>query len=165
MGVARVLALAVAMASVAGAATLSSGEAWRPMHALIGTWKGTGAGAVGPVKVTRVFASASTNQHLEITEKANGQKATVWGVVSFDPERQVLVLRRFAADGSAVELVCDPASASTGPLVFASPESEASRTRIVYERAGAKALIERIEHSAAGGPFTIVSESRFVRAD
>lgn len=166
MGMARVLGLAVAMASVAGAATLSPGEAWRPMHALIGTWKGTGAGASGPVKVTRVFASAATNQHLEITEKANGHgKATVWGVVSFDPQREVLVLRRFAADGSAVELVCDPATASSGALVFASPESDASRTRIVYERSGGKALIERIERSDSGGPFTVVSETRFVRAD
>jgi len=166
MGVAWALAVAVAIGGVADAAGVTPAEAWRPVHALIGTWKGTRAGDAGPLKVTRVFASAQTNQHLEITEKANGRAGpAVWGVVSFDPQRQVLVLRQFAADGSTLDLVFDPSSTSTGPLVFASPESEGSRTRIVYEREGTKTLIERVERSAAGEPFALVSETRFVRSD
>ena len=169
MRMALVVALAVAIASVAGAAVAGAAvdpaEAWRPMHPFIGTWKGTRAGADGPAKVTRVYASATTNHHLEIREKGNGSGAAVWAVVSFDPQRQVLVLRHFAADGSAFDVTADPTAATTGTLVFESGEAEASRTRITYVSEGAKSFVERIERSAGGETFTVVSETRFVRAD
>jgi hypothetical protein len=165
MRVAWVMALAVAISSLADGATMDAADAWRPMSPFIGTWKGTRAGANGPVKVTRVYASAPTNQYLEITEKVDGRPKAVWGVVSFDREHQVLVLRQFAADGSAFDVVFDPSSASTEPLVFASNGSEASRTRIVYERGGTKGFVERIERSAGGEPIAVVSETRFERKD
>jgi hypothetical protein len=136
------------------------------MHPFIGTWKGTRAGADRPVKVTRVYASAPTNHHLEITETGGGLKRpAVWGMVSLGPQRPALVLRQFAADGSAWDLTLDPAASSTDQLVFSSSSSEATRTRITYERTGPKSFVERIEHSAGGEPFAVVSETRFVRAD
>ena len=163
---ALVLALAVSITSWASAATVDPADAWRPIHSFIGTWKGTRAGADGPVKVTRIYASAPTNHHLEITEKAGSRsRAAVWGMVSFDPQRQVLVLRQFARDGSASDMVLDPAASTSGQLVFASSESAATRMRITYERTGAKTFVERIEHSAGGEPFAVVSEVRFERKD
>src|SRR5258705_7544806 len=66
MRAALVLVLAVSIASWAGAATIDPVEVWRPMYPFIGTWKGTGARADGPVKVKRVYASAPPNHHLEI---------------------------------------------------------------------------------------------------
>lgn len=166
MRAAMVLAMAVSIASWAGAATIDPAEAWRPMHPFIGSWKGTRGGADGPVKVTRVYAAASTNHHLEITERGGGRsRAAVQGMMSFDPQRQVLVLREFTADGSASDLLLDPAASTTGKLVFVSSESEAMRTRITYERPAAKTFVERIEHSASGEPFAVVSETHFVRTD
>ena len=166
MRAALVLALAVSITSLASAATIDPTEAWRPMYSFIGTWKGTRAGTDGPLKVTRVYASAPTNHYLEITEKGGGRsRAEVRGMVSFDPQRQLLVLRQFAADGSASDLTFDPTTSATAPVVFASSESEATRMRITYERAGAKVFVERIERSAGGEPFGVVSETRFVRTD
>ena len=166
MRMALVLALAVAIGSVANAANIDPADAWRPMHPFIGTWKGTRDGAGGPVKVTRVYESSTTNHHLEIREKGGGGSgAAVWGVVSFDPQREVLVLRQFAADGSASDVTLDPSVPTTGTLVFESSESEASRTRITYVAEGARSFVERIERSAGGRSFTVVSETRFVRAD
>lgn len=37
--------------------------------------------------------------------------------------------------------------------------------RITYERIGTKVFVERIEHSAGGERFAVVSETRFVRTD
>lgn len=166
MRAALVLALAVSITSLANSATIDPSEAWRPMRPFIGTWKGTRTGQDGPVKVTRGYAAASTNHHLEITEKAAGKSGPgIWGMVSFDPERQVLVLRQFGADGSTSDVVLDPAAASTGPLVFTSPESQSPRTRITYAPDGSKGFVERIERSAGGESFALVSETRFVRKD
>lgn len=166
MRAAMVLALAVSITSLAGAATIDPVDAWRPIHPFIGTWKGTRAGTDGPAKVTRAYTTAPTNHHLEITETNGGRsRPAVRGMVSFDPQRQVLVLREFAADGSTSDLALDPTASTTGRLVFASLESEAARTRITYERMGAKTFVERIEHSVGGEPFAVVSETRFVRTD
>ena len=162
-----VLAVAVAVTSVANAASIDPVDAWRPMHPFIGTWKGTRTGDDGQVKVTRVYESSTTNHHLEIREKLGGRSggASVWGVVSFEPQRQVLVLRQFAADGSAFDVSFDPSSSTAGPLVFESLASEGSRTRITYERAGTNSFVERIERSSGGGSFGLVSETRFTRTN
>lgn len=159
------LLVAVPMTAGVGASTVDPAEAWRPMHAFMGTWKGTRQGSDGPVKVTRIYASAPANRHLEITETDGGRSRTaVWGMVSFDSERQVLVLRQFAADGRASDLELDPSASIGEQIVFASPESEAPRVRITYERTDAKTLVERIERSGAGQPLAVVSETRFVRS-
>jgi hypothetical protein len=167
MRAAWVLALAVSITSLASAATIDPADAWRPMYSFIGTWKATRTGSDGPVKVTRIYASAPTNHHLEITEAIGGarSRAVVRGMVSFDPQRQGLVLRHFGADGSALDMAFDPAASTTEQAVFVSLESEAARTRITYERKGAKTFVERIERSAGGEPFAVVSETRFMRTD
>lgn len=162
---ALLLVLAVSISSLAGAATVDPVETWRPMYPFIGTWQGTRAGAEGQVKVTRVYASASTNHHLEITEKVGGRsRAVVYGMVSLDPQRG-LVLRVFSTDGSASDAALDTAASTATRVVFASLESEGPRTRITYERTGAKNLVERIERSTGGEPFTVASETRLVRKD
>ena len=160
---ALVLALAVSLTSLANAGTIDPAEAWRPMHAFIGTWKGTRTGADGQVKFTRDYQSAPTNHHLEITENGGGHSKGVWGIVSFDAQKEVLVLRQFGADGSASDLALDPSASTAERVVFATPESEGTRTRITYERSGANIFVERIERSAGGEPFAVVSETQFVR--
>lgn len=70
---------------------------------------------------------------------------------------------RRISDGSTVDVALDPAASPQGPVVFASAESEARRTRITYERTGAKAFVERIERASAGEPFAVVSETHFER--
>ena len=162
---ALVLALAVLIAPPSRAQTVAPAEAWQPMHWFIGTWKGTRAEAGDPAKVIRVYASAATNHHLEITETAGGRPRAVWGVVSFDPGGQSLVLRQFGADGSSVDAALEAPGSPSGPVVFASAESGPSRTRITYERMGANSFVERIEQSTGGGSFSLVSETRFVRKD
>jgi hypothetical protein len=164
MRAALLLVLAVSISSAAGGATVDLVEGWRPMYPFIGTWQGTRSGPDGQVKVTRVYASASTNHHLEITEKVGGRSRAIVGMVSLDPERG-LVLRVFATDGSASDVVLDPVVSNATQVVFASLESEGPRTRITYERVGAKNLVERIERSTGGEPFTVVSETRLVRKD
>jgi len=154
MRAALFLAFALAFASAAGAANTDPTEAWRPMFSFIGSWKGTRAGVAGPVKVTRVYASSPTNHHLEITEKGAGP-AAVWGMVSFDAQREVLVLRHFAPDGTTSDATFDAARSTPDQLVFAGPDA-----RITYERAGWKSFVERVEVSGA-----LVSETRFVRKD
>jgi hypothetical protein len=166
MRAALVLALAVSITSWAGAASVDPADVWRPMHPFIGTWKGTRTGTDGAGKVRRVYATAPTNHHLEITETGSGRsRAGVRGMVSFDPQGQALVLREFAADGSAADLALDAATSTAERLVFASAESDAARMRVTYERAGAKAFVERIERSVGGEPLALVSETRFERTD
>ena len=160
-----VLVLAVLLAALASAAPVDPAEAWRPMGPFMGTWKGTRVGTDGPVKVTRVYAPAPTNHHLEITEKGGGSRAAVLAMVSLDPQRQVLVLRQFAADGSVSDVALDPAASTGDQIVFASPESDAARTRITYVRTGDRNFVERVEHAAGGEPLVVVSETRFVRSD
>ena len=165
MRTAVALALAASLITAGNAAIADPADAWRPMYSFIGTWKGTRAGNEESVKVTRAYTSAPTNHHIEITESGGGKSRAVWGVVSFDAQRQALVLRHFAADGSASELPLDPAASTTDQLVFVSPESEGARTRITYERSNWRNLVERIENAADGAPFTVVSETRFERKD
>ena len=145
-----ILGILLATVTWAGAQTLDQTEAWRPMHAFIGTWKGVRASG----KVTRTYASAPTNHHLEITEKAGGP-AGVWGIVSYDTAKSQLVLRQFGTDGSATEVALDPAASNADQLVFAGGE-----TRITYRREGWNAFTERVERGAA-----LVSETRFQRKD
>ena len=160
------LVLAASILSFAGATMADPADAWRPMYPFIGAWKGTRAGAEGAVKVTRTYASAATNHHLEITEKnGGGSPAAVWGMVSFDAQKQALVLRHFAADGTASDVAFDAAASSPEQLVFANPDAPGARTRITYERSGPKAFVERVEQSTGGGAFALVSETRFVRKD
>jgi hypothetical protein len=165
MRAALILAIALAFASGASAATVDPTEVWRPIHTFIGTWKGVRPGTEGAVKVTRTYASAPTNHHIEITEKGGDRARAVWGVVSFDPQRQGLVLRHFAPDGSASDVALDPSASTGDQLVFASAGAEGARTRITYERAGWRNFVERIELATGSGPFTLVSETRFVRQD
>lgn len=77
--------LPASILSFAGATMADPADARRPMYPFIGAWTGIRAGAEGPIKVTRTYASAATNHHLEITEKnGGGAPAAVWGMVSFD---------------------------------------------------------------------------------
>jgi hypothetical protein len=161
---ALVLVLGLLITSVASAGTIDPADAWRPMHPFIGTWKGTRSGTEGPVKVTRQYASAPTNHHLEITESGGSRsKPGVWGIVSFDSQKDVLVLRQFGADGSASDMTLDPSASTAERVVFTSPESDGARTRITYERTAANVFVERVERSASGQSFTVVSETQFVR--
>jgi hypothetical protein len=158
-------ALAALIASPARAETAPPAEVWKPMHWFIGTWKGTRAGTGDEAKVTRTYASATTNHHLEITEAANGRSRAVWGVVSFDAGLQSLVLRQFGADGSSLDAALQASSSEPSQVVFASSASERGRTRITYERSGANAFVERVELAAGGESYSLVSETRFVRKD
>lgn len=168
MRAAWMLALALSLPSAATAATIEpsatatatidAAEAWRPMRPFMGSWKGTRTGSDKSVKVSRDYFPATTNHHLEIKERG-----AVWGVVSFDPQKQVLVMRQFDADGTTSDVVLNPAAASSGPIVFASPESEAKRTRITYEIVSPKAFVERIERAAGNEAFAVVAETRFER--
>jgi len=145
--------------------TIDAPEAWRPLNAYVGTWKGTRTGDAGPIKLTRIYAAASANRRLEITEAGpDSPRAEVRGIVSFDRKRHALVMRQFELDGSASDLVLDPAQSTNGRVVFESLGSETPLTRVTYERTGPKRFIERIEH-ANGDAFALVSETRFVRKD
>ena len=124
-------------------------EAWRPMLSFIGSWNGTREGA----KFVRTYQSAATNHHLEVTEKSGGHDPSVWGVVSFDPAKNGLILRQFGADGSIAEVQLDFAGSSSDQLVFAGKD-----VKITYVRSGWNAFTERIEHGGA-----LVSETKFVR--
>lgn len=159
-------ALAVVFVTSAHATGPTAAEAWRPMHSFIGHWKGVRTLPAGPQKLTRGYASATSNQHLEITEKGADRSAPgVWGVVSFDPEKQVLVLRQFAADGAALDAALDPALSTDAQLVFASPADAATQLRITYVRSDAREFTERVERAENGGPFVVVSETKFVKKD
>ena len=158
--------LALAIGSGARAESIDPAEAWRPMNAFIGSWKGTRTATAGAVKVKRVCAGASTNRHLEITETvAGGGKGAVRGIVSFNPQKQQLELHDFGMDGSEADPILDLLESTASKLVFASPESEATRIRITYERTGTNSFTERVERSSGGQPFSVVAETRFVRAD
>lgn len=160
------VALALAVGPGARAESIDPAEAWRPMNAFIGNWKGTRAATEGTVKVKRVCAGASTNRHLEITDAVGGHaKGVVRGIVSFDPEKQRLVLHDFGTDGSAADPVLDEVESVDGKLVFASPESDPTRIRITFERTGTNSFTERVERSSGAAPFAVVTETRFVRAD
>jgi len=161
-----VLGMAVSITSGASASPVDPAEAWRPLYTYVGTWKGTRVGADPPLKLTRVYASASANRHLQITETGSDRSRTeVRGVVSLDSQRGVLVLHLFAVDGSASDLALDSATSTDEHIVFASQDSESTRTRVTYERTGSKSFVERIEHAAGGEPFAVVSETRFERKD
>lgn len=152
---ALVIAFAASTGSLSGAAVPDQTEAWRPMHAFIGTWK-----SVGGEKRTRVYASASTNHHLEITEAGPGHDRAVWGIVSYDSARRGLVLRRFVADGDALDLALDSASSTPEHLVF-----EGAGTRVTYDRAGWKNFVERVERPAGDASPALLVETRFERKD
>ena len=159
MFAALVLAVAVSTAPPSGTAAPDQTEAWRPMHAYIGTWK-----SVGAERRTRVYASAATNHHLEITESGASHDRAVWGIVSYDAARGVLVLRRFVADGDALDLALDPSSSTAEHLVFEGPGAD-SRTRVTYDRPGWNTFVERVERSSGGAPYALLLETRFERKD
>ena len=159
MFAALVLAFAASTGSPAVAVAPAPTEAWRPLYAYIGTWKSTGA-----ERRTRVYASAATNHHLEITESGSGHDRAVWGIVSYDGVRGVLVLRRFVADGEALDLALDPSASTAEHLVFEGTGPD-SRTRVTYDRPGWNTFVERVERSTGGTPFALLLETRFERKD
>jgi hypothetical protein len=160
---ALLLVLAALLPSASGAATVDATQVWRPMYSFIGSWKGTRPAAEGTVKVTRVYASAETNHHLQITEKAGGGAAAVWGTVNFDAELGALVLRHLAPDGSTTNAAYDAAASTEDKLVFESPAADPTRTRITYERSGWNNFVERVELASGGGAYTVASETKFER--
>lgn len=162
---ALLLVLVALIPAWAGAATVDPTEVWRPMHSFIGSWKGTRPAADGTVKLTRVYESAETNHHLQITEKAGGGPAAVWGTVNFDEGLGVLVVRHQAPDGSTTNAAYDAAASTPDKLVFESPAADPTRTRITYERSGWNNFVERVELATGGGAYTLVSETRFERKD
>ncbi len=170
LAAALVLVLSAAAPSAVGDTVVAPTEAWRPMYSFLGSWKGTGTGPAGPVQLTRSYASASTNHHIEITEAVRGHSpATIWGTVSYDPRLPGLVLRRYspgeAADGAAQDLALDAAASTADRLVFASAPTGAVRTRVTYEHAGWNVFVERVERADSSGAFTVLTETRFTRKD
>jgi hypothetical protein len=140
------------------------------MYSFLGTWKGTGTGPAGPVQLTRSYASAATNHHIEITEEIRGHSpATVWGTVNYDPRLPGLVLHRFGAGGApdaeAAGLALDAAASTADRLVFTSAPAGGVRTRVTYEHAGWNAFVERVERADSSGAYTVLAETHFTRKD
>jgi hypothetical protein len=151
------------LASTLAVAAPTSPEVWVPIRPYIGKWSGTRTVSNGTVKVTRTYSQSGNNQHLQVLEK-NGSDSGVWGVISYDTEQQQLVLRLFGQEGRAVALKLDPDASTGDDLVFDGVEG-APRMRIVYDRTGWNDFVERIEHSDVGGNYSVVTETRFKRAD
>ena len=137
---------------------------WKPFHAFIGSWTGTRQGPTGTEKLTRDYESVARNQHLLVSDRV-GSKQAPWGMVSIDPVRDRIVLRRFAPDGSATELLLSEVSNDGATLVFDTPPEQAGAAaeRITHERHGWQEYVERVEVRANGSPFEVVSETHFKR--
>jgi len=137
-------------------------DAWKPLHAFVGSWAGTKAGSEGNAHVTRGFASTPDNHGLEITEKSGG-RTSIWGRVRYDQARQALLLEQPSAGGGNTEYVFDEASSNDTRVVFASVTHNPGVTRVVLERSNWNEFVERVEHAPMGQSFAVVSETKFKR--
>src|SRR5262249_48598289 len=104
------------------------------------------------------------NNHRLLVSDRVGSSRTPWGLVSYDPARGAFVLSRFGADGSTADLVLREVSDGGATLVFdAAPGNAGTVERITQERHGWTDFVERVESSANGSSFTLVSETQFRR--
>jgi len=172
------IAVSSAEASAPEAAPASSpADPWAQVRFLQGEWIGVAEGEPGVGTVHRSYqfilgdrflhernVSAYSPQQLNTP----GEVHEHWSFISFDEQRQRLVLRQFHQEGFVNQYILVAEQSTPGRLVFVSEAFENLdgrwRARETYEVGPADSFTETFELAEAGKELQIYSKNSFRRA-
>ncbi len=138
---------------------------WGPLAALIGHWEGGGTGLGGRSETTHSYEPVIADQFLHMRTisrfepaegETEGEVHEDWGLFSYDPDREHVVLRQFLSEGYVNTYVLgDPGAgkADGGELVLTSTETEGAggtRARITIRFSGPDAYTMVLELAPPG---------------
>lgn len=168
-------ALLLALALLA-ADSSQSNDPWERVRFLEGEWTGTAEGEPGLGTVHRTYQFVLNHRFLHernvsaYAPRAEGQTGELhehWSMISYDRQRQRLVLRQFHQEGFVNQYVLDEEASADGRLDFVSEalENLDNRWRALetYEAASENAFTETFELAPPGGAFSVYSKTSFTR--
>ena len=163
----------VAPAMAAGAA---ESDEWLPVQLLVGEWSGSSSGAPGDGTVTRKYSFVLNHRFLQETnvsryppqeKNKSGEVHEHWGMLSYDKQRKLIVLRQFHIEGFVNTYRQVVPSPDPAKLVFESEAfenlSSGWKARETYEFVSNDEFIETFELAPPGKAFEVYSRTRLKR--
>jgi hypothetical protein len=175
---ALVVVAACGLAASPPAATppVQADDPWSRVRVLEGEWIGTSQGEPGVGTVHRSYQFVLGHRFLHernasayAPKQPNtpGELHQHWSFISFDKQRNRLVLRQFHQEGFVSEYAVDPEQSTERKLVFVSEAIENLdsrwRARESYEMPSADEFVETFELAAPGKQFEVYSRTSFRR--
>ena len=167
--------ICIYLTACAAQQSASTDDPWAAIRFLSGKWTGDVEGEPGKGKSEREYRFVLNGAYMEIRNKSTyaaqpknpkGEVHEDWGMISYDKNREKLVLRQFHIERFVNQFVQEPPD---GPaLRFTSEAIEniapGYRARETYRPTGPDSFVERFEIAAPGKEFEVYSETRFERA-
>ncbi|MCI0388026.1 MAG: hypothetical protein MOB07_04565 [Acidobacteria bacterium] len=151
-------------------------DIWEPLKYFIGSWEGTAKGQPGNGKVEREYQFVLNGKYLSAKNKSTyspqeknpkGEVHEDWGLISYDRDRKLFVLRQFHIEGFVNQYTLDMATSNSKTLVFVTESIEnittGWRARESYRILNNDEFIEVFELAAPGKEFEIYAENHFKR--
>jgi hypothetical protein len=174
----RLGALALFTLSVTATVCAAAAEVdeWLPVRRFVGEWIGTSSGAPGEGAVTRKYSFVMNGRYVQETnisryppqeKNKSGEVHEHWGMISYDKQRKLLVLRQFHVEGFVNTYRQVVSSPDATKLVFESEAfenlSNAWKARETYEFISDDEFVETFELAPPGKPFETYTRARFRR--
>jgi hypothetical protein len=174
----RSVAVIVACLALAASAADDpvASDPWQRVRFMLGRWTGTVQGESGNGTVTRSYEFTLAGHFIEERDvstypaQARNRKGEVdehRGFISYDRNRQALVLRQFQQEGSVNVYVLNEKESAGNVLVFDSENFEnhdtGFRARETYEVYSSDEFIETFEVAEPGKQLDLYSRTRFTR--
>ena len=172
----RIFAVVAAVTLAAAAADAPTSDPWQPVRFLVGRWTGSVQGEAGNGTVTRSYEFTLAGTFIEernvstYPAQQKNRKGEVHehrSFISFDRNRQKLVLRQFHQEGFVNTYVLNAIESTGNVLVFDSESFEnldsGSRARETYEIYSSDEFVETFEVAGPGKPLDLYSRTRFTR--
>ncbi len=172
----NISASAVLLTTVASSQAVKQDSLWEPLHVLIGSWKGTGAGEPGTGEYERTYRFVLNKKYIEVTNKSiyapsekkpNGEVHEDVGYFSYDKSRRAFVLRQFHIEGFVNQYAMESISGEGKRLVFVSEAIEnipaGWRARETYDVVDENQIEETFELARPNKAFEVYSKVKLKR--
>ena len=147
-------------------------DAWIPMKAFIGEWRGTGGGEPGEGRYKRTYKFIFGSKFIEIRNKSTykpqpknpkGEVHEDVGYISYDKMRKTFVLRQFHKEGFVNQYKLEKISEDGKEMVFVSESIEnipmGWRAKETYRFINNDEFTETFELAAPGKDFEVYSKA------
>jgi len=151
-------------------------DEWRPVERFIGEWSGTASGKAGDGTVTRKYAFVMNRRFIHETNTSryppqernkSGEVHEHWGILSYDKQRKLLVLRQFHVEGFVNTYRQAAVAEDPAKLIFESETfenfSNSWKARETYEFISDDEFVETFELAPPGKPFELYGRNHFKR--
>ncbi len=154
----------------------NSADQWKPMRYFLGSWEGTGEGFGQESKLNRTYEFILEGKFVFSKNKSvfdppnddsPGETHEDWAIVSYDTNREKLVLRSFHVEGFVNQYVLKSMTPDGRTIVFVTEHIEniepGWRARETYRILSDDEFEETFELAAPGGDFKVCVSNRLHR--